>query len=320
MQHSDNRITHEQKGKNIEDPMKKITKIPKLPKRRRDSHKGDYGRVLIIAGSYGMSGAAYLATKAALRSGAGLVSLAAPRSIIPMVVSQLPCATYIGLDEKEGKISYKAISDLARLIIQEKKFDSIAIGPGLSNAEGIEDLIYELINAAVPTVIDADGLNILARTNWQGRLYQNCIITPHPGELARLLKLTTQDIQKDRLSSALRAVKLMKGEDSSSDAICVLKGYRSIVTDGNGYYINTTGNPGMATGGSGDVLTGIIASLLAQGLKQGLKFFDVAILSVYIHGLAGDLAAKKLTEYSLIASDIIDYLPPAIKTLGKTDK
>ncbi len=295
--------------------MKQVKTLPTLPKRKRNSHKGDYGRILIVGGSCGMIGAPALAAKSALRAGAGLVTIATPETVQLTIAQLAPCATSIPIDQTNGTINSSGVNKLIRITIQEKKFDVVAIGPGLGNAKGIPEFIFTLIEEGIPTVIDADGINLLAKTNWTEKLHTNCIITPHPGELARLLKTTTNEIQNHRLQSAQKAANLMK-KGKNDTPICVLKGHKTIVTDGIKYYINTTGNPGLATGGSGDVLTGIIAGLLGQGLTP----FQSACLGVYIHGLAGDLAAKTLTETSLIASDLIDYLPLAFKKFSQKSR
>ncbi len=294
----------------IGESMERINDIPKLPARRPDANKGDFGRVLIVGGSRNMPGAPSLAANAALRSGAGLVTVAVPRSIQQTVVSLVPCATSICLDEdEEGLISEKALKVLTEVIVTQRRFDVVAVGPGLGKATGIVSLIREINRNQIPNVIDADGLNILSEMDWHGILPGPCVLTPHPGEMARLLRLKIPEIQSDREARARQAVKLMGMAPAGPRPAVLLKGQNTVVTDGEKVYVNTTGNPGMATGGCGDILTGVIAGLLGQKLSP----FDAAALGAYVHGLAGDLGAKQFGEISLIASDLLDYLPPAFQ-------
>jgi len=294
--------------------MNQITDIPKLPPRKKDSNKGDYGKILIVGGSRDFIGAPSLSANAALRSGAGLVTLAVPKSIQQTVISLAPCATSVCLQEDEqGLISEIGFLELSESIIGSKKYDVVAIGPGLGRTKPAAHFITDLGRAKIPLVIDADGLNVLSETNWTGQLAGPCVITPHPGELSRLLNMTIPQIQSDRVENAVRTADLMQGQNASSDrhSICLLKGDQTVVTDGRRLYINQTGNPGMATGGTGDILTGIIAALIGQNLSP----FDAAVLGAHIHGLAGDLAAEHLGQISLIASDLLNFLPIAFKKL-----
>jgi ADP-dependent NAD(P)H-hydrate dehydratase len=257
-----------------------------------------------------MPGAPALAARAALRSGAGLVTVAVPRSIQQTVVSLVPCATSIPLEEDEdGLISGRAAESLGKLILGKRKYDVVAVGPGLGKAVGVVSLIQDLNRNRIPHVIDADGLNILSETDWHSQLSGPCVITPHPGEMARLLGLTVSEIQSNREYQAQQMVTLMGKNSGTKMAVALLKGKGTVVTDGERMYVNRTGNPGMATGGSGDVLTGVIAGLLGQKLSP----FEAAVLGAYLHGLAGDLAAKQLGEISLIAADLVDFLPPAFR-------
>lgn len=301
--------------------------IPLLKTRAKDSHKGEFGRVLIVGGSKGMIGAPALAGMAALRSGAGLVTIASPECIQLSVAGLVPCATSIGLKDNGVNISSAGVSELTDKAVGERLFDVIAVGPGLGRVEAIVDFIEMCLSEGIPVVVDADGLNMLAESDWQGRLGGRCIITPHPGELARLMHCTSSQIQADRKGYAMECALCMgrkgegkEGKESYKDggnSVCVLKGYRTIVTDGQKVYVNETGNPGMATGGSGDVLTGVISALLGQGYSC----FDSAVLGVYVHGLAGDLACDKLGEISLTARDLVDFLPEAfIKTRALSDR
>jgi len=293
--------------------MERITDIPKLWPRPRDANKGDFGKVLIVGGCRDFVGAPSLAANAALRSGAGLVTVGVGRSIQTAVVSLAPCATSMGLPEDEhGMISEAGVSELLEAVVSRKRFDVVAVGPGLGRARAVVRLIEEVVRAAIPLVVDADGLNVLAEGHWPGKLGGPCVITPHPGELSRLVKVSIPEIQTDREHWAVEAVRRMAGGKEQSGAVCLLKGNRTVVTNGGWMYINTTGNPGMATGGTGDVLTGVIAALVGQGLST----FDAAVLGSHVHGLAGDLAAEAVGEISLIASDLIHYLPAAFKRLA----
>jgi ADP-dependent NAD(P)H-hydrate dehydratase len=281
--------------------MKLIETIPKLKPRAVDGHKGDYGKVCIIAGSLGMSGAAALAGRAALRAGAGLVRVATPKSVLPIVAAIEPSFTTIALPEDgNGRISAKAINIILETVSEN---DVVAFGPGVGISGALRSILETLLEQeSLRLVIDADGLNNLACIkNWRARLKAKLILTPHPGEMKRLWSgLMRQELPADRQEQALQL-------SQRTNAIIVLKGAGTVVTDGEKVYINKTGNPGMATAGSGDVLTGIITALLGQGLSD----FDAAVLGVYIHGLAGDIATEKFGQVSLMTTDIIDSLPDA---------
>jgi len=281
--------------------MQIISDIPKLKPRAVDGHKGDYGKVCIIAGSLGMSGAAALAGRAALRSGAGLVRVAIPKSVLPIVAAIEPSFTTIALPEdSNGRISTKAIHAVLEAVGQN---DAVAFGPGIGTSGGLRSMLETLLEQeSLRLVIDADGLNNLAGIkNWPARLKAKLILTPHPGEFKRLWSgLVREEPPDERQEQALQL-------SQRTNTIVVLKGAGTVVTDVERVYINKTGNPGMATAGSGDVLTGIITALLGQGLSD----FDSAVLGVYIHGLAGDVAAEKIGQVSLMTTDIIDSLPDA---------
>jgi ADP-dependent NAD(P)H-hydrate dehydratase len=293
--------------------MQIIEKIPRLKPRRVDAHKGDFGKVCIIAGSVGFSGAAALAGKAALRSGAGLVRVAVPKSILSIVASIEPSYTTIPLEEDAaGRISKKALNTILNILPEN---DCIAIGSGIGVSSGLGSILMALIEQEnLKLVIDADGLNNLAAIkNWHSNAKANIILTPHPGEMKRLWPSVLRELlPPDRTSQAVQLAKKTR-------TIVVLKGAGTIVTDGQSLYINKTGNPGMATAGTGDVLTGCIAALLGQSAtsatggadKSAEGGFNAAILGVYIHGLAGDFAAQRLGQAGLIATDIIDALPQA---------
>jgi NAD(P)H-hydrate epimerase len=281
--------------------MQIISDIPKLKPRAVDGHKGDYGKICIIAGSLGMSGAAALAGRAALRAGAGLVRVATPKSVLPIVAAIEPSFTTIALPEDSaGRISTKAIHAILETIGEN---DAVAFGPGIGTSGALRSILETLLEQeSLRLVLDADGLNNLAGIkNWPNRLKAKVILTPHPGEFKRLWSgLLREELPADRQEQALQLAQRTKTS-------VALKGAGTIVTDGEKVYINKTGNPGMATAGSGDVLTGVITALLGQGLSD----FDAAVLGVYIHGLAGDIAVEKVGQVSLMTTDIIDSLPDA---------
>lgn len=278
-----------------------VTELPRLPLRRPTSHKGDFGRVLLFAGSRGMSGAAVLSGRAALRSGAGLVYLGVPDGIQSEVAAADPCYLTLPLaQDKAGR--FANITDAALAAAEGKT--AVALGPGLGRSRTLDGVVRALVeNLPVPLILDADGLNAL-----EGRLPRwphdmpSRVFTPHPGELARLLGVTTDKVSAHRESLAITFAQ-------THQVILVLKGHQTLVTDGSRLYRNATGNPGMATGGTGDVLTGMITALVGQGLPP----FEAAQLGVHLHGLTGDLARAQFGEVSLIASDLIDYLPRAFQ-------
>ncbi|OGL47256.1 MAG: NAD(P)H-hydrate dehydratase [Candidatus Schekmanbacteria bacterium RBG_16_38_10] len=279
-----------------------VSKLPRIEKRRVNTNKGDYGKVLIVAGSLGMAGAAYLACKGAYRSGAGLVYLAIPKGIYDVVGAKLTCTVIHSLDQTvDGSISEKALGKILQIA---NNCDSVAIGPGLSQNANTGKLVTQLIRKlSIPFVLDADGLNLISKyPQILKEAKVPVVITPHQGELSRIMRVPVSQIEKDREGISVRAANTYK-------IILVLKGHNTIVTDGKRVYKNPTGNPGMATGGSGDVLTGMIATFLAQGVAP----FNAAQLAVYIHGFAGDLAAKNVGEVSMLATDILGYLPTAFK-------
>ncbi len=281
--------------------MQLIESIPKLRPRAVDAHKGDFGKVCIIAGSTGMSGAAALAGRAALRAGAGLVRVATPKSVLPIVASIEPSFTTIALPEDNlGRISAKAINPILEALSEN---DVAAFGPGLGINGALRSILETLLRQDnLRLVIDADGLNNLAGIkDWPAGLKAKLILTPHPGEMKRLWSaLFREPLPSDRQQQAIQLAQQTK-------TVVALKGAGTVVTDGQKVYINKTGNPGMATAGSGDVLTGVITALAGQGLNN----FDAAVLGVYIHGLAGDIAAEKIGQVSLMTTDIIQALSDA---------
>jgi NAD(P)H-hydrate epimerase len=286
--------------------MNRITQIPELAKRPVDGHKGMFGRVLVVGGSIGMSGAVAMAARSALRSGAGLVRAAVPKSVLPIVAAIDPCYTTAALaEDANGQIDVQAVTTVLSLAHEN---DVTAFGPGAGTGQGVAEVLSGLMNQnELRLVIDADGLNMLAaNTGWHLRKKAQVILTPHPGEMQRLWKsVFRKAMPTDREHSALEFA-------SQTNSLIVLKGHQTIVTDGEKVYTNTTGNPGMATGGSGDVLTGVIAALVAQGLS----LLDAGVLGAYTHGMAGDLAAECFGQVSMVATDIIEKLPAAFQRIS----
>jgi len=276
----------------------------RLLQRRLKAHKGDFGHILIIAGSRRFSGAAVLCAEAAMRSGAGLVTLGIPESINSAVIKIKPkeVMTLPLSENKDGTLSLVAGKKIKEF---SKATDVVVIGPGIGSNESTRKLVRRLIPVIdKPLVIDADGLNALVvNLKLLGSAKSDTkVITPHPGEMARLLKINIKQVQakrKELASSFARAY----------NCLVVLKGHQTVVADGKKVYLNNSGNPGMSTAGSGDVLSGMLAAFLGQKLDS----FSAAKYAVYLHGLAGDLAAKEKTQISLIASDIIAKIPEAIK-------
>ena len=275
----------------------------RLPPRRLDAHKGDFGRVAVIAGSVGMTGAAALSSLAALRMGAGLVTLGVAASLNDIMEVKLTEVMTRPLPETPERTLALAARELALAFAHEA--DVVVLGPGLSRHEETVRLVRDLVEEIErPLVLDADGLNALAGNPEPLKARRApTVCTPHPGEMGRLLGMTAAQVQRDRLGVARRAA----GEFG---CVMVLKGAKTVIADSSGdARINPTGNPGMASGGTGDVLSGMIGGLLAQGVEP----FDAAAAAVFFHGLAADRAARDRTERCLIAGDIIDYLPSALR-------
>jgi NAD(P)H-hydrate epimerase len=278
-----------------------------LPPRQRDAHKGTFGHALLVAGSPGKAGAAILAARAAVRSGAGLVTVAVPEPILETV-------DLGSLESMTLALSSAAVSQA----LEGKAV--LAVGPGLGQDEPAVRLIREIVmtsgGAELPLVLDADGINAFAG-NASGLIERQAptVLTPHPGELGRLLGISAKDVQADRLGSARRAAR-------ETGAIVVLKGARTLIAEpGGNVWVSPTGNPGMATGGSGDLLTGLAAGLIAQREAYGLEVLDAVLLAVYLHGLAGDLAAAEKGENALAAGDLIEFLPAAFaRVAGEGDR
>lgn len=268
-----------------------------LPVRPRFSHKGDFGRVLLVCGSVGFTGAAALAARAALRTGAGLITVATPRQVWPIVAAKLDEPMVMPMaEDKAGRLSLQAAPALAQLLA---KADACLIGPGLGRSEELDALVAALVGEArCPVVLDADGINAMA--GHIDRLREAAcplILTPHDGEFLRLspgaaLPPADFDIRADRAMMLARRL----------GAVVLLKGYRTAITDGTRLYRNETGNPGMATGGSGDVLAGMLVSLLGQGLAP----LEAAAAAAWLHGAAGDRCAAERGEYGMTPSDLID--------------
>ena len=287
--------------------MQTIDTPPTLPKRDPAAHKGDFGRVLLVGGSRSMLGAPALAANAALRGGAGLGTLAVPESIHLPAATLCPCATSLPLPDSGGQIGPGTIATVTRAA---RTIDALAVGPGLAVGPEQQLLIEALLNQPRPLVLDADGLNTLVKiVDWPARRQCPLILTPHPGEFARLTGRAVGDIQADRTAALLEAHRTWQASAiTDAPLVVLLKGAGSAVTDGGRIYINTTGNAGMATGGTGDVLTGLTAALTCQLADP----FDATCLAVWTHGRAGDLAAQATSQPSLIATDLLEYLPRAL--------
>lgn len=274
-----------------------------LGERSSHSHKGTYGKIGLLGGSEGMAGSIYMSSLAAMRSGAGLTYILAPQSIAPIlqikaneqIIKSIACDNFYYSEQIANEI-----------LAITKDLDVLAIGPGMGRGCNLQILIKKIIeNSSLKFVIDADGLNAISKDLSILKSSNEIVLTPHLGEFSRLTKLPLDEINRDRENIAINFA-------NAHNIILVLKSEKTIVTDGNKIYINTIGNPGMATAGSGDVLTGIIASMLKR-----LEPFEAASLGVYLHSLAGDLAKIDLGEESLIATDIIKHLPYAFKLLRK---
>ena len=284
-----------------------------LPDRKIDGHKGTYGRLLLVGGSQGMAGAISLAGMAALRSGAGLVTVATPSSVQPTVASFCPAYMTVALPTEQDEAGTLAAAATEQVAALAEQANVIAIGPGLGRSPAVQQFVEPLYtNLPQPMVVDADALNALAHsphalTSPGGPR----ILTPHAGELARLQgdELPADTLSKETEARVAAAVELAR-RDASGQTVVVLKGPGSVIATATSYAINPTGNPGMATAGAGDVLTGMIAAMLGQGLEP----WAAARLAVYLHGLAGDLAASDLGQVSLMATDLVDFLPAAFQT------
>jgi NAD(P)H-hydrate epimerase len=276
-----------------------------IPIRKSESHKGTYGKVSVVAGSKGMTGASYLTSIAALRSGSGIVYTFIPDSLYEiMAVKTIEIITKPVYDMNKGHFVKESIDEIMKTVLLS---DVVAIGPGLGVGDERIELVSKLLDSIdKPVVLDADGINCIAKNKkaLKERKYAT-VITPHPGELSMLLDVSIDEVQSNR-------IKYAKLTSEKYGVITVLKGSNTVIvgTDGE-VFINPTGNPGMATAGSGDVLTGIIASFIGQGIE----ILRAVLSGVYIHGLAGDLASEDRGQYGVIASDIVEKIPNAIKKI-----
>ncbi len=287
-----------------------FSKPPALPKRAIDANKGSCGRVLVVGGSRGMAGAPCLTARAAYRSGAGLVRVAVPEPIWDIASVKLDECTTLGWPATKTGTFAKSFSKA--LLAEHTQHDVSALGMGLNSSEETAKAVRSVLGKIEkPLVLDADGLNAFKGAAFTvlckavSAQKRRVVLTPHPGEMSRLLGWTTAKIQAARINAVQLCAK-------QTGAVVVLKGHGTLVVDGlnpERVYLNKTGNPGMATGGTGDVLGGVIAALIAQGMEA----FEATCLGVYLHGAAGDLATGALGEWSLIATDLLDTLPYAIQ-------
>ena len=268
-----------------------------LPDRDPWGHKGSFGRILLLCGSLGFTGAAYLAAMGALRSGAGLTFLGVPACIYAIEAVKLNEPVVFPLPDKDGKLSREAIPEILNRL---PHMDAVLIGPGLGQSEDTFEVAKAVLqNAACPVVLDADGINVLAahKDILRGR-HAPTILTPHDGEFFRL----AGNVGQDRMGSAMALARDL-------GCVVLLKGHRTCITDGANAYLNQTGNPGMAVGGSGDVLAGILVSLLGQGLTP----LEGAAVAAWLHGTAGDICAEEIGQYGMLPTDMLHVLPRLLK-------
>lgn len=268
-----------------------------LPDRPMDGHKGTFGKILLMCGSRGYTGAAALAAMGALRSGAGLVYLAVPESIYDIEAVKLTEPVIIPVNDEEGHYAQSATAQILPLLAGK---NAVLIGPGIGQSKDTEALVCAVLeHFDGPVVLDADGINVMQahKDILRGRTAPT-ILTPHDGEFVRF----GGNLTGDRMQSA-------KTLAAELDAIVLLKGHRTIITDGTRTYLNETGNPGMATGGSGDVLAGVIVSLLGQGIAP----LEAAACGAWLHGAAGDICEKEIGQYGMLPSDMLNVLPRLLK-------
>lgn len=268
-----------------------------LPDREKTAHKGNFGKILLLCGSRGYTGAAYFAAMGALRAGAGLVFLGVPESIYAIEAVKLNEAIVFPLPEQDGMLSPAALEEIEKRL---PRMDAVLIGCGLGQSQGTAEVVFRLLEQArCPVVLDADGINVISRHRHvlRGRAAPT-ILTPHGGEFTRL----GYSIGTNPMEAAMEAAREL-------NCVMVLKGHESCITDGERQYINPTGNPGMAVGGSGDLLSGIIVSLLGQGLAP----LEAAACGCWLHGAAGDRCAASLGQYGMLPSDMLDALPRLMK-------
>lgn len=268
-----------------------------LPERKADTHKGDYGKILLLCGSKGYTGAAALSSMGALRSGAGLVYLAVPESIYAIEAAKLTEPVIFPLPDIEGKYAINSVNEILNLL---KGKDAVLIGPGIGKSIGTEAVVRTVLEVFDgPVVLDADGINVLVQhKNLLRDRTSPTILTPHDGEFLRF----GGNLDDERVISASKFAQ-------EYGVILLLKGHKTIITDGIVSYVNTTGNPGMASGGSGDVLSGIIVSLLGQGIPP----LEAAACAAWLHGAAGDICADEIGQYGMLPSDILNVLPRLLK-------
>lgn len=280
----------------------RVDSLPSLPPRPDEAHKGTFGRTLLVGGSVGMAGSIALAGEATLRSGGGLVTLAVPEAVQPTVAGFFPAYmtrgwTMTGASSQSLAAGWRAMADTA---------DAVAIGPGLGRAVALQQAVASFVaTLAKPLVVDADALFSL-RVRESAEPAGPRVFTPHVGEFARLTEQDVDAIEADRVGQAERAATKLRG-------VVVLKGPGTVVTDGRRTAVNETGNSGLATGGTGDVLTGIITALLGQGVDA----WDAARLGVHVHGLAGDFAAMSFGPRAMTAPDVLDSLSDAWRQMGE---
>lgn len=285
-----------------------------LKPRSQDTHKGTYGHLFILAGSPGKTGAATLAAQGALRAGTGLVTVGIPRSLNPIMAQKLTEAMTEPLPETEsGTFGEKSIEATLKITTSSRK-TALAVGPGISTTQDTAEFLYETLkNSPVPIVVDADGITLIARNlQMLKELKAPIVLTPHPGEMSRLIGKTGEDVQKNRIGVA-------RDFSSMYNVYTVLKGARTVIsTPDSRVFINPTGNPGMASGGMGDILTGIIGGFLAQGYSPE----DACVLGVFCHGLSGDFVARKKGEAGIIAGDVANSLPETLREIlyGKQEE
>lgn len=274
-----------------------------LPERAVDGHKGTFGHVVVIGGSRGFTGAVKMACEAAARSGVGLVTAGVPRCLADVfAVSLMEVMSRPLPDTPEETLAHRAVQPA--LVLAEGK-DAVVLGPGMSQHAEARDFALSFIRkCGLPMLIDADGLNNLSTDLRVLRGDAPRVLTPHPGEMARLAGMSTVEVQQARVSTASEFAK-------RHECVVVLKGYRTVISDGAFTCVNPSGNSGMATGGTGDVLSGTIGGLLAQGMNA----LDAAIAGTYVHGVAGDIAMARMTARGMIAGDVIAALPEAWRRL-----
>jgi ADP-dependent NAD(P)H-hydrate dehydratase len=285
--------------------MQHVTTLPLLPPRSLEGHKGLFGRVLVVGGNDGMIGAPVLAGTAALKSGAGLVQVAVPRSILPYALSITPELIGLGLGKAAGK---------DQLLEAGEKADAIVVGPGLGRTPEAMGRLTRLVRLEKPMVVDADALNLLSdQKRWPAYFKARAVLTPHPGEMARLGKLFGRPPEEKVPADDEGRIALVARAAEAFGQVVVLKGSRTVVTDGRRVYVNTTGDSSLSKAGTGDVLCGVLGTLLAQEVDR----FDAACLAVYLHGRAGEIAGKKFGRRSVLAREVADALPQAIAEYEK---